>query len=138
MLGMSLYRIGCIINGCCYGIASNLPWSVVYTDPGSHAPFGKLLHPTQAYHLVLSLIAFAVLWMMQRRLKPTGSLFLLWLVLFAVTDLPVRFFRVEEPFFLGMKLAVIIDILILAIAVLWFILRARSANCTEDTTYSYP
>jgi phosphatidylglycerol:prolipoprotein diacylglycerol transferase len=137
MLGMALYRIGCIINGCCYGLAANIPWAVVYTSPNAHAPFGKLLHPTQAYHLVLSLIAFAVLWPMQRRLRPTGSLFLLWLVLFAVTDLPVRFFRVEEPFLLGLKLAVIIDILILVITVPWFILRVRSANCTDDATCSY-
>jgi phosphatidylglycerol:prolipoprotein diacylglycerol transferase len=133
MLGMALYRIGCIINGCCYGITTNLPWAVVFTNPESLAPFGKLLHPTQVYHLVLGLMVFATVWTVQRRLKPEGSIFLLWLVLFAATDLPVRFFRVEAPFLLGMKLAVIVDILILVITVPWLILRKRTARNTDTT-----
>lgn len=138
MLGMALYRIGCIINGCCYGLPTDLPWAVVYTHPDSHAPFGKLLHPTQIYHLALSLMAFAALWLLQRRLKPEGSLYLLWLILFAITDLPVRFFRVEAPFLLGMKLAVIVDILILIITIPWLILRIRSANNRDTATPSHP
>jgi phosphatidylglycerol:prolipoprotein diacylglycerol transferase len=138
MLGMALYRIGCIINGCCYGIATNIPWSIVFTNPDSHAPFGKLLHPTQVYHLVLGMMVFATLWTVQRRLKPEGSIFLLWLVLFAATDLPVRFFRVEAPFLLGMKLAIIVDILILVITVPWLILRARSAHNVDTATLLRP
>lgn len=128
MLGMAVYRIGCVINGCCYGLPTDLPWAVVYTHPDSHAPFGKLVHPTQIYHLALSLMAFAVLWLLRRRLKPDGSLYLLLLILFAITDLPVRFFRVEEPFWLGMKLAVIFDALILLVTIPWFIIRIRSVN----------
>ena len=128
MLGMAVYRIGCIINGCCYGMPSHLPWAVVYTHPDAQAPFGKLLHPTQIYHLALSLLAFAVLWLLQRRLKPEGSLCLLLLILFAATDLPVRFFRVEPPFLLGMKLAVIVDALILLVTIPWFIIKVSSAK----------
>ncbi len=128
MLGMAVYRIGCIINGCCYGIPSDLPWAVVYTHPDTQAPFGKLLHPTQIYHLTLSLLAFAVLYRLQRRLKPEGSLYLLMLILFAATDLPVRFFRVEPPFLLGIKLSIIVDALILLVTVPWFIIRLSSAK----------
>lgn len=133
MLGMAVYRIGCVINGCCYGLPTDLPWAVVYTHPDSQSPFGKPIHPTQIYHLALSLLAFAVLWLLQRRLKPEGSLYLLWLILFAITDLPVRFFRVEAPFLLGMKLAVIVDALILLVTVPWFIIKIRTAS-NRDTT----
>ncbi len=138
MLGMALYRVGCIFNGCCFGLEAHLPWSVVYTSAQSHAPFGKLLHPTQMYHLLLGLLAFAALWPLQRRLKTEGSLFLLWLILFAATDLPVRFFRVAETFFLGIQLAVIVDVVILAVTIPWFVTRICSANHPDTTTTLQP
>jgi phosphatidylglycerol:prolipoprotein diacylglycerol transferase len=125
MLGFALYRMGCVVNGCCYGLPADLPWAVVYTHPDSLAPLGIAIHPTQMYHLVLSFIAFAILWILRKRLQPDGALFLLWLILFAVTDLPVRFFRVANPFLSGWQLAQIVDVVLLAIAVPWFIIRVR-------------
>ena len=83
-------------------------------------------------------MAFAVLWPLQRRLKPEGTIFLLSVILFAATDLPVRFFRVEGPFFLGMKLAIIVDILILATAIPWLIVRKQSASDPDNTMLSQP
>jgi phosphatidylglycerol---prolipoprotein diacylglyceryl transferase len=37
LLFQIIYRISCTIYGCCYGIATSLPWSVVYTRPESPA-----------------------------------------------------------------------------------------------------
>ncbi len=128
MLGMTVYRVGCIINGCCYGVPSDLPWSVIYTNPASFAPLYTLLHPTQIYHLVLGLIVFVVLWLLHGKLKPQGTLFLLWLALFAITDLPVRSFRAAHPFLFGLQQAQLLGILTLAVTVPWLIVRVRSAN----------
>lgn len=30
MLGLALGRVGCLLNGCCYGTVSNLPWAVTF------------------------------------------------------------------------------------------------------------
>lgn len=128
MLGLAVYRVGCIINGCCYGVPSGLSWAVMYTNPNSVAPLYTLLHPTQIYHLVLCLIAFAVLWLLRGKLKPAGSLFLLWLVLLAITDLPVRLFRAGHPFLFGMQQAQLIGILFLLVALPWLIVRIGSAR----------
>lgn len=44
-------RIGCTINGCCYGVETSLPWGIVYTHLDSLGPLGVVVHPTQVYEL---------------------------------------------------------------------------------------
>src|SRR5438105_13418624 len=54
-LGSAFGRIGCLMNGCCYGRECHLPWAITF-PPGSHpAPAGIPLHPTQVYDSVLNL-----------------------------------------------------------------------------------
>lgn len=128
MLGIAVYRIGCIINGCCYGVASDLPWAVAYIHPDTMAPYGKLLHPTQIYHFALSLAVFAVLWTLRKKLKTKGVLFFLWLVLFALSDEMVRPFRAEHAFLFGLQQAQLLGILMLAVTLSWLIIRMCSSR----------
>jgi phosphatidylglycerol:prolipoprotein diacylglycerol transferase len=77
-LAQAIGRIGCTINGCCYGKPVSLPWAVIYTHPASECGLkGIPLHPTQIYFLLWNLVVFAVVWRMRRRIKPPGALFLL-------------------------------------------------------------
>jgi phosphatidylglycerol:prolipoprotein diacylglycerol transferase len=136
LLGQAIGRIGCILNGCCYGLLTSMPWAVIYTNPRSYAPLGLPIHPTQAYHLLWNLAAFAVIWGLRRRLKPQGSLFLSYLALYAVGDLGIRFVRVGEPFLFGMQQAQLIGIVILLVTVPWLIIRmwrARSATLMSES-----
>jgi phosphatidylglycerol:prolipoprotein diacylglycerol transferase len=127
IVGQAIGRIGCLLNGCCYGLPTSLPWGVVYTNPGSYCPLGESFQPTQIYHLIWNLIGFSILWSLRRRLKPQGSLFLLYLALYAAGDLSIRFVRVGEPFrsglFFNLQEAQIIGILVLLITVPWLIVR---------------
>jgi phosphatidylglycerol:prolipoprotein diacylglycerol transferase len=125
MLGMTLYRIGCIVCGCCYGLPTSLPWAVTYVHPDSYAPINVAMHPTQMYHFILGLIAFIILWVLRDRLKPEGTLFLLWVILFTAGDLTVRFFRDTSPVLAGWQLAQIVDTIVLAIALPGLIIRVR-------------
>ena len=61
MLGIVIQRFGCFIRGCCYGIRSDLPWSVVYLNPTSAAPLGVSIHPVQMYHIIWNLLGFVLL-----------------------------------------------------------------------------
>jgi prolipoprotein diacylglyceryl transferase len=36
ILGQAIGRVGCILNGCCYGLVTDLPWSIVYTNTHSY------------------------------------------------------------------------------------------------------
>jgi phosphatidylglycerol:prolipoprotein diacylglycerol transferase len=132
ILGQAIGRIGCLMNGCCYGLPTSLPWGVVYTNPSSYCPLDEQFQPTQIYHLIWNLIGFGILWSLRRRLKPQGSLFLLYLALYAAGDLSIRFVRVGEPFrsgmFFNMQQAQLIGIIILVVTVPWLVVRMWRAR----------
>jgi len=123
ILGQAIGRIGCFINGCCYGLPTSLPWSVAYTNPATFCPLGESFQPTQIYHMLWNLVGFGILWSLRRKLKPQGSLFLFYLALYAAGDLSIRFVRVGEPFLFGLQQAQLIGIAILVITVPWLVIR---------------
>ena len=56
--GCAIMRIGCFLNGCCWGKICLHSWAVTYTHPRSASAFiGVPLHPVQLYD---SLIGFAI------------------------------------------------------------------------------
>ncbi|MBA7472146.1 Phosphatidylglycerol--prolipoprotein diacylglyceryl transferase [subsurface metagenome] len=123
-------RIGCTINGCCYGIEAPtwLPWSVVYTHPNSYAPLGIPLHPTQPYELIFGLIVFGILLKLRGRLKPDGSLFLIYLGLYSVWRIGIDFLREGTPFLLGLHQAQVIGIIVLAITIPLLVYKTRGVK----------
>jgi len=116
ILGQAIGRVGCLVNGCCYGLTCGLPVAVIYSNPSSYAPLGVPLYPTQLFHIIWDLAGFAVLWSLRKKLRPEGSLFLLWLIFFGAGDFIIRFFRESEPFLFNLPQAQIIDILMMAAA----------------------
>jgi phosphatidylglycerol:prolipoprotein diacylglycerol transferase len=123
IVGQAIGRIGCLLNGCCYGLPTSLPWGIVYTNPASFCPLGESFQPTQIYFIIWDLIGFGILWSLRRRLEPKGSLFLLYLALYAAGDLSIRFVRVGEPFLFGLQQAQLIGIIVLVVTVPWLIIR---------------
>ncbi len=61
-LGIAFGRIGCFLNGCCFGRVCDLPWAVI--QPGHP---GQPSHPTQLYETLAALILCAGLSWMYRR-----------------------------------------------------------------------
>ena len=118
-------RIGCTINGCCYGIETSLPWSIVYTHPDSLAPHGIAVHPTQVYEIIFGLVVFVVLIKLRERFKPEGSLFLIYLSLYALWRVGIDFLRPGTPFLFGLHQAQIISIIILLITIPLLAYRTR-------------
>ena len=125
ILAQAVGRVGCTINGCCYGLPTSLPWGVVYTNPGSYAPLGVAVHPTQLYEIIFCLIVFALLLKLRGRFKPDGSLFLIYLSIYSLWRIGIDFLREGTPFFLGLHQAQIIGIIVLAIAIPILALRTR-------------
>jgi len=66
-LGLSIMRIGCLLNGCCYGRPTTLPWGIVFHRGVPARLRGIPLHPTQVYELLGSLVIFAIV---DRLLRP--------------------------------------------------------------------
>ena len=99
-LGYALGRIGCFLNGCCYGGECHLPWSI-------HLQ-GADRHPTQLYAVLWNLIAVAVLARLEPRWRKPGTLFHAWLITFSVGRVVMESFRDDPrgPALLGLSLGV--------------------------------
>ncbi|HYM81168.1 MAG TPA: prolipoprotein diacylglyceryl transferase [Candidatus Limnocylindria bacterium] len=98
-LGTAFGRVGCFLNGCCYGRPTSLPWGVVFpTDSFAGLEFGQAaVHPSQVYLSLAGLALFAVAWWLRRRLSVPGTLFWTVIVLFALLRVPLDFTRAYEP-----------------------------------------
>ena len=117
ILAQTIGRIGCTLNGCCYGKTTTLPWAIIYTNPDTHGPIGIPVHPTQIYEIIFNLIVFGVLYKLRGRLKPDGSLFLVYLTLYSVWRLGIDFIRDGTSFLFGLHQAQVISIIVLAITI---------------------
>ena len=129
-VAQAIGRVGCIINGCCFGKPSpfqSFPGAVIYTarDSIPREYWGVPLYPAQIYFLLWNLIVIAILWRLRGRLRPQGSLFFLYLCLYAAGDFGLRFFRIGDPFLLGLHHGQVIGLAILVVAVPWLIIRIR-------------
>jgi len=110
-IGLISMRIGCFLNGCCYGLPSKLPWSIKFPyNSFAHKYYlskqdlntefsifkslaSPSLHPTQIYEMIGALIATIVAIVIIRRKKNSGVAILSFSIIFTITRLINHFFR---------------------------------------------
>jgi phosphatidylglycerol---prolipoprotein diacylglyceryl transferase len=81
-LGYVFGRLGCLMNGCCYGKACALPWAVHF--PNDHESFPQGVHPTQIYESLMNLALYGALAWLYRHKKFDGQVFAAYLLGYAV------------------------------------------------------
>jgi len=94
-LGNIFGRIGCLLNGCCYGRACDLPWAIHF--PADHETHGVGVHPTQIYDALLNLILYLALAWLFRRRKFDGQIFALYFIGYAICRSIAEIFRGDYP-----------------------------------------
>src|SRR5271165_335725 len=85
-LGYVFGRIGCLMNGCCYGRECHLPWAITFPVTGESTGVrpGVPVHPTQIYDSLLNLgFYFLLAWLFRRR-KFDGQVFAVYLIGYAI------------------------------------------------------
>jgi phosphatidylglycerol:prolipoprotein diacylglycerol transferase len=90
-LGSFFGRWGCLMNGCCYGRPTTLPWGIRF--PYGHETYPHCVHPTEIYDSLLNLGLYAFLAWLYRRKKFDGQVFALYLICYAVLRSFVEMFR---------------------------------------------
>jgi len=109
-LGIAVMRIGCFLNGCCFGTQTGLPWGVTFpilSDAHLHQldrGAGDLLsvapvHPTEIYELLAALIGSGLAaYALRKKRRPGIALlgFALWFTTFRLFN---HFLRVMPPDF---------------------------------------
>ncbi len=87
-------RMGCFFAGCCYGLPTDLPWGITFTDELAQAkPLHTALHPTQLYEVFLISSILITLWMLKRYNRFKGRLFFVYIVLYATGRSITEIFR---------------------------------------------
>ena len=133
-IGQAIGHVGCLIGGDSYGIPTDMPWAVIYRNPGAMAPQGIPLHPAQAYEAILLGTLFAGLWFNRERLARlgTGVVTGAYLLGLATIRFALFFLRDEPAVLFGLKTA---QVLGLGIAVLGIVLfsTARQAHGAKAT-----
>ena len=94
-LGSVFGRIGCLLNGCCYGRACDLPWAIHF--PPDHETHGLGVHPTEIYDALLNLVLYVFLAWLFRRKKFDGQIFATYLIVYAVFRSIAEYFRGDYP-----------------------------------------
>lgn len=90
-LGYAIGRIGCFLNGCCYGVECSLPWAVRF--PGVEG----LRHPTQLYESMAGLLMFGLFLFLFRRRRFPGEVFSAALFTYSLYRFFMEFIRTSPP-----------------------------------------
>jgi prolipoprotein diacylglyceryltransferase len=105
-LSLGIQKIGCFLNGCCYGRPSDLPWSIQY-PVGSNAHYNHLLngmidenaawslnvHPVQLYEVLCFFTIAYIVWRSRSVWKKNFSILLFAFSLFFIFRFSIEFLR---------------------------------------------
>ncbi|MEK7466562.1 MAG: prolipoprotein diacylglyceryl transferase [Planctomycetota bacterium] len=90
--GYAIGRLGCFMNGCCYG--HEVAWGIAIPERHEFPPIPR--HPTQLYEVASALLIGAfLLWLLPRR-KFRGQVWWSYVALYAVARFTVEFWR-DDP-----------------------------------------
>ncbi len=97
-IGLAFTRIGCYLNGCCYGTPTDLPWGVTFPE-GSipYYVFGSVaLHPSQIYSALYGVLLFVILHKVLKNKKFRGEVVGLLFMIEAVFRYGIEYVRHYE------------------------------------------
>jgi len=94
-LSFGIGKIGCWLNGCCYGMPTTSWLGVIFTNPLSECDLlNQKLWPAQLFNSASGFIAFAILfWIVQKHKHFDGQVFIWYLYLYGSMSFVVEFFR---------------------------------------------
>ena len=102
-LGLAIGRLGCLLNGCCYGAVTDGPLGVNLPDlNGVYLP----RYPTQLMEMLVLLALFGLLWGLRRRWPPSferwaGAGFLLYAIIYPAARFAIEFLRGDAVMSVG-------------------------------------
>lgn len=132
-IALAIGRIGCFLNGCCYGKVCELPWAVEFKGAGLHGT----RHPTQLYECFLMLILFAILLWWWRRKRFDGELTMAMFAGYGVIRFIVEFFRENTPdqylWGTSLSLAQYFSLLLIVVFTAAILIKGKRTNSTPNS-----
>lgn len=135
-IGYAFTRIGCFLNGCCYGAPTNLPWGVRFMEQGTLTPPS---HPTQIYAFFANIVIFLILTKLEKLKRAPGFIFTSYLGLYSIYRFLNEFLRKgysAEVSLFGLTQAQIVSIVLIVICAVIVFTKYRkpvkvSESCSE-------
>jgi len=115
-------RIGCFLNGCCYGKVCDLPWAVRF--PG--LPYA--VHPAQLYEAFYDIVLFAFLIKRREQVRFEGEIGLLYFLLYGMGRYTIEFLLEPGWMWMGLTSNQWLSIAIMVVAFVIFQYRRRKAK----------
>ena len=113
-LAQAIGRIGCLLNGCCYGRPSEFGLYFKIFD--------QVLIPTQLYSSLLLILIFFILRFIQDRKHALGQVFCAYLFLYSLKRFSIEFFRNDSPRpFYGLTLFQVLSLAVFCVSLLLYI-----------------
>lgn len=124
-LGHAFGRLGCLLNGCCYGKISNLPWAVFQQ--------GAARHPVQLYEALFNLLIYAGLLALYRRRPRAGAVLAAYCLAYGAGRFFLEFLRGDERLaWHGLAVAQLVSLALFAAGVIIWIWIARSPGISKS------
>lgn len=101
-LALAVGRWGCFFNGCCYGVATTLPWGVDFRVKTAEGYQVVKCHPTQIYESIFHFTMALLLGEMMRRGLFVGQRLKLYLIAYGVYRFLTEYLRPEPAWWLGL------------------------------------
>ena len=148
LVGLALGRIGCFLNGCCYGGPCDLPWAVQF--PPQSPPWldqaarglipatsaGSLpVHPAQLYAALDAGLLAALAVAFTPLARRPGEVFALVLTLHPISRLLLEAIRIDEPPMFGTPLSIsqLVSVVLLGLAAaLWWWLSRQPVRAVHS------
>lgn len=137
-IAYAITRVGCLLNGCCYGIPTHLPWAVRFHEDGGLTPPS---HPTQIYGSLANILIYLGLVLIARKRRFTGQVFYSYLVMYSVYRFFLEFLRkgvTAEVAFAGLTQAQLVSMFALLILLSVLIIKYRRTSAPAIRNPSRP
>lgn len=126
-LALGIGRIGCFLNGCCYGKPSDLPWAVKFPT------LAEKVHPVQLYAFAACVLVFFILRFTHKRKPFDGFTTALYFILYPAARLILEFFRGDNlEFIWGLTLPQVESLVLINVSALFlalgFIVNRKKEN----------
>lgn len=119
-LGQAIGRIGCFLNGCCYGKPTESIFGVQFPEYSFSAnQFGinHWVYPAQIYSSVTDLVIFVILGLRMKYKKYNGQIALYYMFLYGTARFLLEYIRADNPsVFYGLNIPQIVSILMIITA----------------------
>ena len=138
-MGQAITRVGCFLNGCCYGYPTEMPWGVRFPAWGHcfrHQVNEKLImpnavtslpvHPTQLYMVAGLAVIFIVLLRTLRHKRFDGQVVLGYAFFYGVLRFVVEFFRGDSARSMGgMTVSQTISLAMIAVGLFFLVITLK-------------